>query len=71
MTENVADRPLPDARHVPLMTLVHEGTGLDRDRRRDAEAVIERMVAKFGYCRNCAGDAASMLVRKRFHDLVV
>jgi serine protein kinase len=48
-----------------------EGTGLDKDRRRDAEAVIDRMVAKFGYCRNCAGDAASMLVRKRFHDLVV
>ncbi len=48
-----------------------EGTGLDKDRRRDAEAVIERMIAKFGYCRNCAGDAASMLVRKRFHDLVV
>lgn len=48
-----------------------QGTGLDKDRRRDAEAVIERMIAKFGYCRNCAGDAASMLVRKRFHDLVV
>jgi hypothetical protein len=30
MNENVADRPLPDARNVPLMTLVHEGTGLDR-----------------------------------------
>ena len=28
--ENAADRPLPDARHVPLMTLVHEGTGLDQ-----------------------------------------
>jgi predicted Ser/Thr protein kinase len=46
------------------------GTGLDRDRRRDAEKVIERMIAKFGYCRNCAGDAASTLVRKRFHELV-
>jgi hypothetical protein len=30
MNENVADRPLPDIRKVPLMTLVHEGTGLDR-----------------------------------------
>jgi predicted Ser/Thr protein kinase len=48
-----------------------EGTGLDKDRRRDAESVIERMIAKFGYCRSCAGDAASMLVRKRFGDLVV
>jgi predicted Ser/Thr protein kinase len=48
-----------------------EGTGLDKDRKRDAEALIERMVARFGYCRNCAGDAASMLVRNRFSDLVV
>ena len=48
-----------------------EGTGLDKDRRRGAEGVIARMIEKFGYCRNCAGDAASMLVRKRFHDLVV
>ncbi len=48
-----------------------EGTGLDKDRRRAAEAVIDRMIAKFGYCRNCAGDAASMLVRNRFNDLVV
>jgi hypothetical protein len=30
MNENVADRPLPDARNVPLMTLVNDGTGLDR-----------------------------------------
>ena len=48
-----------------------EGTGLDKDRRRDAEGVIERMATRFGYCRWCAGDAASMLVRRRFHDLVV
>jgi predicted Ser/Thr protein kinase len=48
-----------------------DGTGLDKDRRRHAEAVIDRMIAKFGYCRSCAGDAASMLVRRRFHDLVV
>jgi len=33
--------------------------------------VIDRLIARFGYCRSCAGDAASMMVRKRFHDLVV
>jgi serine protein kinase len=48
-----------------------EGSGLDKDRKRDAAAVIERMIAKFGYCRACAADAVSMLVRKRFNDLVV
>ena len=47
------------------------GVGLDAERKKDAEAVIDRLVAKFGYCRNCAGDAASLVVRKRFHDLVV
>jgi hypothetical protein len=27
-------------------------------------------MGRFGYCRNCASDAASMLLRKRFNDLV-
>jgi predicted Ser/Thr protein kinase len=47
-----------------------EGTGLDAERRRNAEAAIDRLIQRFGYCRNCAADAASMLVRKRFLDLV-
>jgi predicted Ser/Thr protein kinase len=48
-----------------------DGVGLDGERRRDAEATIERMSTRFGYCRNCAADAASVLVRKRFHDIAV
>jgi predicted Ser/Thr protein kinase len=48
-----------------------EGVGLDAQRRADADATIERLVARYGYCRNCASDAASLLVRKRFHDLVI
>jgi predicted Ser/Thr protein kinase len=47
-----------------------EGTGLDAERRRDAEATVERMIGRFDYCRNCAADAASMLVRRRFQDLI-
>ncbi len=47
-----------------------EGVGLDAERRRNAEAAIERMVTRFAYCRHCAADAASALVRKRFQDLV-
>ena len=47
-----------------------EGQGLEADQRRDAEGTIERMIARFGYCRECAADAASLLVRKRFNDLV-
>lgn len=53
-----------------IVVLVREeGTGLAADQRREAEGTIERMVARFGYCRECACDAASLLVRKRFNDL--
>jgi predicted Ser/Thr protein kinase len=47
------------------------GSGLDAERRADAEATFERLIARFGYCRECAADAASMLVRRRFHDLLI
>jgi serine protein kinase len=56
------------ARDIVLLVR-EEGTGLDAERRRNAEATIERM-GRFGYCRNCASDAASVLLRKRFSDLV-
>jgi serine protein kinase len=46
-----------------------DGSGLDAERRREAEATIERM-GRFGYCRDCASDASSMLLRKRFSDVV-
>lgn len=55
-----------------MVVLVRDdGVGLDAERRHEAEATIGRVSARFGYCRHCASDAASMLVRKRFHDLVV
>jgi predicted Ser/Thr protein kinase len=55
-----------------LVILVREaGAGLDAQQRRDAEGTIERMIARFGYCKECAGDAASLLLRKRFNDLIV
>ncbi len=46
-----------------------DGSGLDAQRRREAEGTLERLVSRFGYCRECAVDAASMLLRKRFDDL--
>jgi serine protein kinase len=57
------------ARDVVLVAR-EDSVGVDAERRRDAEGVIERLIARFGYCRECATDAASMLVRKRFHDLI-
>jgi serine protein kinase len=53
-----------------LVVLVRDaGVGLDAERRSAAEGTIERMIQRFGYCRNCAADAATLLVRKRFNDL--
>jgi serine protein kinase len=55
-----------------IVLVVREGgVGVDPDRRRDAQATIERLAARFGYCPSCAADAASLLVRKRFQDLIV
>ena len=54
-----------------VLVVREEGVGIDQERRRDAQATIDRLVARFGYCPNCAADAASLLVRKRFQDLVV
>ncbi|HEY8077310.1 MAG TPA: serine protein kinase PrkA [Labilithrix sp.] len=48
-----------------------EGAGLDDSRRRSARAVLDRMASRFGYCDNCASDLASMLLRKRYNDLIV
>jgi hypothetical protein len=48
-----------------------EGSGLDDARRRDARSVMEGMASKFGYCEDCSADTASMLLRKRYNDLIV
>jgi predicted Ser/Thr protein kinase len=54
-----------------VIAVREEGAGLDANQRREADEVIGRLVSRFGYCKNCAGDAATLLVRRRFHDLVV
>lgn len=48
-----------------------EASGLDDTRRREAREALDRLASKFGYCDNCAADMASMLVRKRYNDLIV
>ncbi len=67
-----ADRRPAVARLARDMVLVarEEGSGVDGERRRAAEATIEGMIERFGYCRECATDAATALVRKRFHDVL-
>jgi serine protein kinase len=54
-----------------IVILVHEdGSGLDAQRRKSAEETIARLVARRGYCAECAADAANMLVKKRFRELL-
>ena len=48
-----------------------EGSGLDAARAKDARAALDRLAQKFGYCDACGVDLASMLLRKRYNDLIV
>jgi len=58
------------ARDVVLLVR-EEGAGLDETRRKNARETVDRMIARWTYCDSCAADAMSMLVRRRFHELVV
>jgi serine protein kinase len=68
-----ADRRQPVAllaRDIVLLVR-EEGVGVDADRRQEAQATVDRLAARFGYCPSCAADVASLLVRKRFQDLAI
>jgi predicted Ser/Thr protein kinase len=52
-----------------VILIREEGSGLDLEHRRAAEAALARLIA-MGYCRSCGADAASALLRRRFHELV-
>ena len=55
-----------------IVMLVREnGNNLDAKSKKTAEATIAQLEKRFGYCRSCAGDMTSLLVRNRFQDLVV
>jgi hypothetical protein len=47
-----------------------QGVGVSAERRVLADGVMERLIARFGYCSECGADAASLLMRRRFQDLV-
>ncbi|MDB4946574.1 MAG: putative serine protein kinase, PrkA [Labilithrix sp.] len=48
-----------------------EGSGLDDNRRKEVREVLAQLSSRFAYCDSCAADMASMLVRKRYSDLIV
>jgi serine protein kinase len=47
------------------------GVGLDHGRQRAATAALERLKERYGYDDASAGDAAAVLLRERFSDLVI
>ena len=72
MREAVLVERKPAVAHLTrdIVILTREaGAGLDAPRRKDADEALQRLL-KMGYCESCAGDAASTLLRRRFHELV-
>jgi predicted Ser/Thr protein kinase len=57
------------ARNVVLLVR-DEGAGIDSEARQEAQGAVDQLVARFAYCRECAADMCTLLVRKRFHDLL-
>jgi predicted Ser/Thr protein kinase len=52
-----------------IILVREEGVGLEPAARRDAESLVASLI-KRNFCSNCAADAASTLVRRRFADLL-
>jgi len=51
-----------------LVTVREDGVGLDEGRRARALGAMDQMKERFGYCRECATDVASLLMRERFSE---
>ncbi len=63
-------KPLAElCRDIVRMVRDQDGSLTD-ERKREVRTVLDALTARFGYCDNCACDAAAMLVRQRFHDLI-
>lgn len=55
-----------------IVLFVRDGEqSLAPSRRAEIRAVLDSMASKFGYCDSCARDAAGVLVRRRFRDIIV
>lgn len=54
-----------------VILLREDGAGLDDSRKVEIREVVAQLGARSGYCNNCAVDMASMLIRKRYSDLIV
>jgi serine protein kinase len=55
-----------------IVSYVRDGQEtLEPGRRNEVRKALDAMAQRFGYCDQCARDAAAMLVRKRFRDIIV
>lgn len=55
-----------------LVRLVREQNGaLSASRRAELREVLDNLSERFGYCDQCAADAAAMLVRRRYQDIII
>jgi predicted Ser/Thr protein kinase len=74
MRETIYEGKRPEvaalARDVVMLARDSEMT-MDAERRRNAQACVDKLISLFGYCPHCAADAASTTLRRRFSDLVV
>jgi serine protein kinase len=57
--------------HNILILVREEGVGLDAAHREEAEHVLERLVADFGYSEASAADAAGALARERYAEYLL
>jgi serine protein kinase len=48
--------------------LLAQAQALDPERRRDAQAAIDRLMTEWGYCRLCARESLGELLRSRYSD---
>ncbi|HEX3770014.1 MAG TPA: serine protein kinase PrkA [Polyangiaceae bacterium] len=53
-----------------VLVMREDAGGLDAERKKSAQTLVQGMVDRFGYCNDCATDAAQALLRRRFHELV-
>jgi predicted Ser/Thr protein kinase len=54
-----------------VVLLRDNAIGLDHERKRAAHAAVERLASRFGHSSDSTAEMASLLLRRRFHDIVV
>jgi hypothetical protein len=51
-----------------VVLIAEEATGLDTQRKTQAQDTLQKMKERYGYCDHCARDAAAALLKERFSE---